>query len=167
MSYRAVLLAGAHMKEIPLTQGKTALVDDEDFEYLNQFKWCVLTQNDRNYAHRTPPRVNGYTTTIKMHSIIINTPKGMDTDHINGNGLDNRKENLRVATRRENLQNQKIHRQGHIIGVTKKNKLKTNPFMAQITFNGKRIFLGYYPTPENANRVYNLACWLYDDKQCF
>ena len=83
-------------KIIPLTQGKFTLVDDEDFEYLNQWKWSY----DGRYAERN---VGGKI--CRMHRVIIHTPDGMDTDHINLNKLDNRKENLRVCSRSENKMN--------------------------------------------------------------
>lgn len=85
------------MKEIKVGKSHVALVDDEDFDFLNQFKW---------YLHNL-----GYVQTSKkglhskfIHRIIMQTPKGLDTDHINGNKLDNRKSNLRVCTHEENMQ---------------------------------------------------------------
>lgn len=86
------------MKYIELTKQEKALVDDEDYNWLSYFKW--------HYA-------NGYAQSnllknrLSMHSLIMNTPKGMDTDHINHNTLDNRRENLRICTRSENLLNAK------------------------------------------------------------
>jgi len=79
------------MKEIQLTQGKIALVDDGDYEKLNQFKWYTIKIRSLFYAARE--RQNK---TILMHRIIINAPERLYTDHINGNPLDNRKINLRL-----------------------------------------------------------------------
>src|ERR1039458_7612826 len=91
------------MKQLSLTQGKFALVDDEDFEYLNQFKWCY---DGKGYAVRRKPgpgsRNYGF---IWMHRVVNNTLEGMDTDHINRDKLDNRRSNLRTASRTLNNHN--------------------------------------------------------------
>lgn len=73
------------ISEIPLTNGKVAIVDAEDFDYLNQWKWCC----NHGYAIRNGKRVNGKRIMmIRMHRLINQTPKGLDTDHINRNKLD-------------------------------------------------------------------------------
>ena len=76
------------MRKIELTKGKYALVDDDDFEYLNQWKWYF----NAGYAVRGCPK------RILMHRVILNTPNNMISDHINRDKLDNRRSNLRVAT---------------------------------------------------------------------
>ena len=84
------------MKEIILTQGQVALVDDEDFEYLNQWKWCAIKSRKTYYTTRTiyiPCKM-----TVIMHRIIMNTPLDMTVDHIDHNGLNNQKYNLRICT---------------------------------------------------------------------
>jgi hypothetical protein len=92
-------------KIISLTRGKEAIVDDEDFEYLSKFKWCYCGGERQNYAIRGISN-----TTIRMHTEIMKPPKGLVIDHINGNGLDNRKINLRICTISINLQNSKKHK---------------------------------------------------------
>lgn len=87
------------MKEIKLTQGKYALVDDKDFEWLNQWKWHY---HNLGYARNWKV---GY-----MHKIINCTPVGFETDHINQNKLDNRRENLRTVTKSVNQTNKPIPR---------------------------------------------------------
>lgn len=79
-----------------------ALVDDENFEWLNQWKWSHLKSYD--YTGYVVKRKNGF---ILMHRLIMDTPKGMEVDHINGNSLDNRKENLRNCTHQQNQCNQR------------------------------------------------------------
>jgi hypothetical protein len=86
------------MKRIPLTQGKFALVDDADFEWLNQWKWRV----NHGYARRALYENGKRAGDISMHRLINNTPAGLDTDHINRDKLDNRRDNLRSATRSQN-----------------------------------------------------------------
>jgi len=94
------------MKEIPLSQGLVALVDDEDFERVNQFKWCASKESrgTKFYAIRWQ-RINGKQTKIRMHRFILGLPPGKEckhyqsglvVDHVNGNSLDNRKRNLEL-----------------------------------------------------------------------
>lgn len=85
------------MKEIQLTQGKVALVDDVDYEWLNQWKWSF---NGR-YAIRWTVSVHN----MFMHREILSVPQGMDTDHRDGNGLNNQRNNIRICTTMENLWN--------------------------------------------------------------
>lgn len=92
------------VKEIPLTQGKVALVDDADHEWLNQWKWCASNNGLGFYAVRGISR-NDKRTTIAMHQMILNAPPGLEPDHINGDGLDNRRCNLRLCTRSQNNMN--------------------------------------------------------------
>lgn len=79
----------------------TVLFDKEDSELVSQYKWHV---NDKGYAIWRGIK-DGKKQTIRMHRLIMNTPEGMDTDHINHNRLDNRRANLRICTRQENLLN--------------------------------------------------------------
>jgi len=99
------------MKKIKLSQGKHALVDSEDFEYLSQWKWCAEKRRHTFYAVRSQ-WIGGKTKKTSMHRLLARTPRGMDTDHLNGNGLDNRKANLRSATRKENLNAHRAKLQG-------------------------------------------------------
>ena len=94
------------MKKIKLTKGQFTIVDDDMFDYLNQWKWCysMSRRGSCGYAIR-----NNYPETKKiyMHQVINNTPEGFETDHINRNKLDNRRANLRTATRMLNSRNQR------------------------------------------------------------
>lgn len=99
------------MKEIPLSQGKVALVSDEDFEALNSFKWTATRNSKRHhspkwYAHRKAYR-EGKRRTVYLHIEVvrrqgIDIPPGLVVDHIDGDSLDCRRENLRVVTHYEN-----------------------------------------------------------------
>lgn len=137
------------MKLITLTKGKVAMVDDEDFEMLSQWKWCF----GDGYAARSI-RVGLNQKHVKMHRVIANTPKGMHTDHINGDGLDNRKENLRICTNAENLRNQGKQSNNTSgfkrVGWDKRNR----KWAAYIRLNYKKIHLGLFPTPELAHAAY-------------
>ena len=142
------------MRKIKLTKGKYALVDDEDFDYLNQFKWSL---NAQKYAGRYEK--NKY---IYMHRFLNKTPDGMVTDHINRNTLDNRKENLRTATKSLNALNtgESVKNTSGCTGVY---RLKNNRWYARITINKKTISLGGFSSFKEAVRVrrnaeINLTC---------
>lgn len=139
------------MKKIKLTKDKFAIVDDEDFEYLNQWKWLF----DRYASRQEGNYEKGTRKMIYMHRLIMKTPDGFDTDHINGNKLDNRKENLRIVTRQLNNANARI---------AKNNKLKfkgiwfskrLNKYTASIGFNYKIIHLGCFTSAIEAAKAYD------------
>lgn len=134
------------MKRIPLTQGKFALVDDELFDYLNQWKWYYK----EGYAARTLK-------TIRMHRVIMNAPIGVEVDHRNRNKLDNQRTNLRLADDFLNNQNQGI-RKDNTSGQkgVHYNSLQSK-WVARLQFRNKRIFLGSYKTKEEAIVAYQQA----------
>lgn len=93
-------------KEIKLTQEKVTIVDDEDYEYLSQFKWYAHKNYCTFYARRNIRLINGKQTLICMHQDIMGSPPtGYEWDHEDGNGLNNRRSNLRHVTHRQNMQN--------------------------------------------------------------
>ena len=142
------------MKKIKLTQGKYVIVDDEDFEQLNQYKWCFTKMG---YAMRNITMSNGKQTSWCMHWNIVGKPKkGLETDHINGNKLDNRRCNLRICTRSENRFNSWKHREGgsSALGVTTKKYKDKIYYQAQKNVNGKKVYLGLYPTKKLAHQAY-------------
>ena len=148
-------------KTIILTQGKVAIVDDEDYPELAKHKWYAYRDDHRYYAGRMGPRGGETHARIRlcMHSVITIPPEGMVTDHINGNGLDNRRENLRVVTTRENTQNRHGVRQiktSKHPGVSWDSGRKK--WVAQIYSSGKNHYLGRYPDEETAGIVYAMAC---------
>lgn len=150
------------MKKIDISTekypNKFALVDNEDFEWLSKWKWNF--NNGTGYAQR-----NVYLGKVDnkylykheyMHRLILKTPKNFDTDHINNFKLDNQKKNLRIATRRQNLQNRfnsKRKNSNLPMGVGK----HKDKWRARITVNGKEIHLGTYDTSKEAGIVYNRA----------
>jgi len=136
------------MKKIPLNLGKFALVDDEDFEELNKYKWHICA---KRYARRRDK--NKYTL---MHRFLMKTPTDKECDHINGNGFDNRKRNLRNCTHAENIRNQKISsaNSSGYRGVQKSCK-EYRKWAAYIKTKGKKIFLGYFKSKIKAAKVYD------------
>lgn len=143
------------MKEIPLTRGKVALVSDEDYEELSKYTWqAQLTTKEHIYAtRRANIGVNKYKT-VWMHRIIANTPDGFVTDHIDGNGLNNQRENLRVCTQAQNMWNRRAN-SNNTSGYKGIYWYKTsNKWAALISVNKNYMYLGMYPTKEEAYKVY-------------
>jgi len=106
-------------KEIELTRGLVALVDDEDFDELSKFNWHAMKSRSNFYASR---RASGKV--IRMHNMIVPPPDGFLVDHINKNSLDNRRCNLRLATRLQNVLNSDLKRTSQFIGVSYKERDK-------------------------------------------
>ncbi len=145
-------------KEIPLTQGKVAIVDDEDYERLMEYKWCY--SSTIGYAvSRT--YVGGKKKVLLMHRFILNAPPDKVTDHINHNKLDNRKSNLRICSSSENNRNMPINRANNKSGYRgvywSKSRKK---WIANIRFNNKPIYLGIFDNKHDAARMYNF--WAVD-----
>lgn len=92
------------MKEIKLTQGKFAQVDDEDYEWLNQWRWYASKSKKKFYAGRNFWS-NGKSNPKSMHRLIMNNPSNMQIDHIDGNSLNNQKSNLRICNNQQNCRN--------------------------------------------------------------
>ena len=143
------------MKEIKLTQGKVALVDDEDFEYLNQWKWCVHKgKGNLYYAIRNKSKIKeGSEGTVYMHKVLMNTPNEFRTDHKNGNTLDNQKHNLRITNHCSNIQNRKknINNTSGYKGVSR----NQNKWMVQLNVNNKHIYGGKFINIIEAARHYD------------
>jgi hypothetical protein len=146
------------MKEIKLTKGLVAIVDDADYEWLSKWKWSTSGASQNKYATRCVS-VNGKRSNIKMHKEILNVDPGMEVDHKDGNSLNNQRSNLRVATRSQNMMNRKMqtnNTSGHR-GVFVNPKSTTRPWRAAIRFNGRLIWLRTHKTKEEAAKAYQEA----------
>jgi hypothetical protein len=147
------------MQSIKLTQNQVALVDDKDFDKVNQYKWFAWFDKKNNtYQARHSIYISkGKYKVILMHRLIINAKKGLEVDHKNHNGLDNRRSNLRICTRKQNSRNSKkaCKSSAKYKGVYLIKS--TNKFGAQICVNNKRTYLGSFNTEEDAALVYNCA----------
>jgi hypothetical protein len=141
------------MKRIPLTQGEYAMVDDENFDRLLGYRWRVNRKCRCAYA------VAG-DGSIKMHRLILGKDcDGLVVDHINHNGLDNRRENLRACTIAQNIQNRRVDVSSKLSsafrGVYRPTGRRT--WIARIQANGERIRVGTFPTERDAANAYNEA----------
>lgn len=144
--------------KITLSQGKFSLIDEEDFERVNQYKWHLFKSSNKEYA-ATNMKINGKVKVIKLHRFLLNAPKGIEVDHKNGDGLDNRKINIRLCTDAENSHNRKISKnKSGYKGVFIRPNGKC---FAYISVNNKRIHLGEFTNPKDAARTYNKAALKY------
>lgn len=148
-------------KEIELTKGQVALVDDDDYEWLSLYKWHAAWQPGLKgyYAMRSQhisyKNAKQKVKTFYMHREIMTPPKGRSIDHINHDPLDNRKENLRVVSHRQNMQNRKRKTSSKYPGVCwdKEN----NKWRAGIYVDGKHICLGRHKSELKAAKAYENA----------
>jgi len=149
------------MTRIKMTKGKFALVDDEDVEKVSRFKWYTLEKDGLFYGNSTvyiPVRKKKL---YQMHRVIMNAPKGLQVDHINGDRLDNRRSNLRLCTQSQNASNRgknKNNTSGYK-GVSWNKREKK--WSARIRVNGKLYFLGNFIDIKYAAQAYNIAAKKY------
>ena len=136
------------MKKIPLTKGKVALVNDEDFPLLSQWKWFAVQRGRYFHAGRRVQGIDWRWQTVYMHRQIMGFPECVD--HINDNGLDNRRENLRPCTRG---QNQYRKRNGNPNRGIRQDP-RTGKWRADIQVNGRKRFLGSFLTTSEASSAY-------------
>jgi hypothetical protein len=142
------------MKEIKLTQGMTALVDDDLFEELNKYKWYAHKDYKTYYAERKI-RLNGKKISVKMHKVILGPKEGCQIDHVDCNGLNNCRGNLRYATSKQNSFNRRKRSDNYsgfkgvyLSGIDKK-------WRSRIKKDGIRISLGYFMNAIDAAQAYD------------
>lgn len=148
------------MREIQLSQGYAALVDDEDYGRVSGFRWVALVVRNVVYAVRRFKRDDGKWTTTYLHRFLMGEPKGLMVDHIDGNGLNNQRSNLRLAT---NSQNQANARKS----VTNKSGYKGvhwvswgkagGKWRANVSVGGQRKIVGYFSCPAEAAKARDKA----------
>ena len=153
------------MKEIPLTKGKVALIDDEDFELVSRYRWHAWkAETCRSwYAHANTTTEQGRRTMISMHRLILRAGPGQATDHENLNGLDNRRHNLRFCNKRKNAANRvKVASRpctSRFKGVCWHRAARR--WVAQIQVNGRKIYIGWFESEIHAARAHDAAAQHY------
>jgi len=137
--------------------GKFALVDDGDYDYLNQWKWRI---DPKGYALRTK-KINGKQKILFIHRVIMNLPSGIRVDHKDGNALNNQRSNLRECTAEQNQRNrgkQRNNKSGYKGVFFDKARRK---WRAMIGMNGRLIHLGFFIDKVDAAKAYDRAALKY------
>lgn len=142
------------MQTIMLTQGKVALVDDEDYDWLSQWKWCATRASKNKWYAKRRTKNNDKTPgqSLYMHRVLVGT-EAREVDHKDGNGLNNQRVNLRPATRMQNGANMRRRSKRMYHGVTR----TQHAWLARIHVNYRTIHLGSFRTIEQAARAYDAA----------
>jgi len=141
--------ADDEVRYIPLTKGLFAIVDASDYEWLSRYKWTALVTAGKTYAIRSHKGK-----TILMHRQIMNPPKGMVVDHIDGHGVNNSRTNLRTCTRQQNLCNTRPRGgRSQYKGVRYDKRRKK--WIAEITYKGKKRYLGAFDDELEAAQAYD------------
>ncbi|WP_298833805.1 HNH endonuclease [uncultured Planococcus sp.] len=144
--------------EIPLTQGKVAIIDAEDYALVSKYKWCFSSSIGYAVSRHY---VDGIKKPLLLHRLIMNAPAHLVTDHINRIPLDNRKQNLRLCTKAENNRNMPVNRKNNKSGYKGVYFSKArSKWVANIRKDDKSIYLGIFESKNDAARMYNF--WAVD-----
>lgn len=146
------------MKEIELTQGMVALIDEEDFDRVNQYKWHLSkTHKNKSYCEYQIYDGKGNRVRRYMHRFILNiVDKSIEIDHIDGNGLNNQKQNLRESNRNENMSNRTVNNKNNTSGYRGVYWHKAgNKWMASLQHKGKYVYLGLYEDKDEAAHAFD------------
>ena len=148
------------MRTISLPCGRTTIVDDEDYDELMEYNWRSRPGIYTVYVQRTTSRrLFGPRTTVSMHRHLLKPEAKQDVDHINRNGLDNRRSNIRIATRSFNNGRGITPANGSLgyKGVTQVSQAGRSTYSARISIDRKRVYLGRFDSLEEAARTYDAA----------
>lgn len=156
MKVRGLIDNGDGTHTVQLTQGFVAIIDSADAELVGQWNWYASARRPGQIGVYAVRRVHGRRPYgVYMHSMLLSVEPGMDIDHVNGDRLDNRRSNLRPATRAQNIRNAKLRSDSKsgVKGVT----FHQRRWRATIAVNGKQVHLGRFDTKEEAAEAYSKA----------
>ena len=143
-------------KQIPLSQGKFAIVDDDVYEWASKYKWCAMRGNSTFYALRGVGKRPNHKK-VYLHRDIMDAQIGVQVDHINGDGLDNRRENLRLASNMENQRNRRLNANNTSGFKGVYWQVDKGKWRARIEVDGNAIHLGYFDSKEDAALAYDAS----------
>lgn len=144
------------MKELRISKGKMILIDDEDFEKVSQYNWIIRECKNTFYATALCGKWKDRQY-IHLHNLIMNPPVGFIVDHIDHNGLNNQKANLRSCTKMQNSKNRTGWGKSKYLGVSKRINQSSISWKAEINAENKRKYLGVFKSEEAAAIAYNEA----------
>jgi hypothetical protein len=153
---------GFPFRKISLGEGKFTIVDPHDFYRFSFFNWCPKENGPRTYAVRLVSAPHNRTKILSLHREIMKAPPTLLVDHKNGNGLDNRCDNLRLATHSQNQCNKgkcRADSSSRFIGVYFEKR--SSKWVAKIVLNGKRIWLGRFSDEISAAKAHDKAALKY------
>jgi hypothetical protein len=154
--------SSARLCRIPLSKGYFAVIDAADCERVSAHKWCASVCGHTVYAMRRVKGPDGKRRPVMLHRFLMDAPNGRDVDHIDGDGLNNTRANLRVVERAVNAWNRKHGAKPKGIFLDK----KTGKWRSQIVSGGMRFDLGYHATPEEAREAYEAGRLRYQGPGC-
>lgn len=141
---------------IPLTKGYQAAIDAADVPLVDQWNWYAKVANHTVYAARSERISTGKKRNLYLHRAILDLADDVDGDHIDCNGLNNRRSNLRSATRSQNLCNRRSTRSDGRLKGASWHRLRQK-WLARIVVDGRQVCLGYFDTEEDAHEAYRAA----------
>lgn len=130
---------------IPISQNKVLMIDYSDYELVKQYTWCAHRNHNVYYAETNMLKIHGKSKSLQVHRLLLNSPRGMVIDHIDGNGLNNCRDNLRVVSPKVNQWNRsKLDPDRGIY------QRKSGKWQAQLSINSKNKYLGIFDSKEKA-----------------
>lgn len=152
---------------IPLTQGYSTIIDEEDFERVSKHSRCVQQYKNKSKCKKIYAKCSIRGTQVTLHRFILNSPRGSLVDHINGDSLDNRKDNLRYTDKKGNAANRPKDRLKNATSIYKGVSYNGGKWHCKIQVSGEAIYLGGFSTEVAAAEAYNKAALEYFGEFCY